>query len=356
MNPLPFVSVVINNYNYATFLGSAIDSALDQTYPHVEVIVVDDGSTDDSPAIMARYTGRIIGFRQPHRGQAAAVNAGFARAVGDVVIFLDSDDLLLPDIVEKVAAIFRDAPDLARVQYRLAVVGRDGTGTGESIPSTDSLMPSGDRRQELAQFNNYAWWPPMTGNAFSARTLRSIMPMPEEPFWLAADYYLVRAATLCGPIRSLDEVGAHYRMHGANAYLSSGLDLEQTRTQIRLINDAHDVLKQFAAKIRFDNFPSSASDAWDLRFFALRMASLRLDPAGHPLPGDGLLFLARRGVTAALRQTQRTVAFRCAAAAWFAAMILSPRGLGWSFADWFFFPANRPRVAWARVTSPKVVS
>jgi hypothetical protein len=178
--------------------------------------------------------------------------------------------------------------------------------------------------------------------------------MPEDAFWLAADYYLVRAATLCGPIRSLDEVGAHYRRHGANAYLSSGLDLEHTRTQIRLINDAHHILKQFAARIAFGDFPSSASDACDLRFFALRVASLRLEPAEHPLPGDRLLPLAMVGAAVALQQTHRTLAFRCVAAAWFAAMILAPRRLGWSLTNWFFFPANRPRGARPKALSPKV--
>jgi glycosyltransferase involved in cell wall biosynthesis len=334
MSASPLVSIIINNYNYGRFLGSAIESALNQTYPHVEVIVIDDGSTDESPAVIARYGGRIISFRQQNKGQAGAVNAGFLRARGDAVIFLDADDVLLPHIAKGVASVFRDSPDVARVQYRLAVVGRDGVRTGRVIPPASAAMPSGDRRRDLARFNNFAWWPPMTGNAFSAKVLRRIMPMPEQPFQAAADYYLIRAATLCGPIHSLDEVGAHYRMHGANAYLRSDFDLDHTREQIRLIHESHSLIRRFASSVDVDDFPARAEDALDLRFCALRMTSLRLAPAKHPIPEDRLLPLAARGMAVAVRQTQRTVVFRLAAAAWFAAMVVLPRSATSPFTKW----------------------
>src|SRR5207249_9168521 len=123
-------------YNYGKFLGSAIESALNQGYSDVEVVVVDDGSTDDSPDVIARYSGRVTACRQPNGGQAAALNAGFARCRGDAVIFLDADDLLLPDVAGRAAAAFRDAPDLARLQYPLAVIDAGGAATGERIPAS----------------------------------------------------------------------------------------------------------------------------------------------------------------------------------------------------------------------------
>lgn len=345
MNTPPLVSVAINNYNYGRFLGAAIESALNQTYPHVEVIVVDDGSTDESAEVIAGYGARLTSIGRLNGGQAAALNSGFARSRGDVVIFLDADDVLLPGIVEKVAAAFQDTPDLARVQYRLAVVDADGVRTGEWIPEAYAAMPSGDLRRPLARFNNYAWWSPTSGNAFSAKVLRQIMPMPEVPYRRAADYYLVRAATLCGPICSFGEIGAHYRAHGANNYLRDELDLTQVRMQILLINDTHNLLRDFAATIQFGEFPACASDALDLPFFALRMTSLRLDRDKHPMAGDRLLRLARRGASVALQQKQRTVAYRSLAVAWFAAMIVSPAALARSLAEWFFYPHKRPRFA-----------
>jgi glycosyltransferase involved in cell wall biosynthesis len=351
MNPPALVSVVINNYNYGRFLGSAIDSALGQTYPHVEVIVVDDGSTDDSSEVIARYGDRIVAIHQSNSGQGAAVNAGFARSVGSITIFLDADDALLPDLAGKVAATFRDAPDLARVQYRLQVIDAVGAPTGEWIPAAYAPMPSGDLRRNLAKFNNYAWWPPMSGHAFNANVLRRIMPMPEAPFRWSADHYLVRTSTLCGPIRSLDEICASYRVHGANRYLRAGLDLAVLRRHVAITNDTHHLLQQFAATIRFDEYPAHASDAWDLPFYASRMTLLRLDPALNPVAGDRLLPLAWRGAAVALRQTQRSVAFRLLAAAWFAAMLVAPPSLTWSLAEWFFYPHTRPRALRASARS-----
>src|SRR5712692_1029705 len=90
-------SIIINNCNYGQFLKAAIDSALSQTYLHKEVIVVDDGSTDNSREIIAgSYGSRIVPVLKENGGQASAFNAGFAVSRGEVVFFLDSDDMLLP--------------------------------------------------------------------------------------------------------------------------------------------------------------------------------------------------------------------------------------------------------------------
>lgn len=105
---LPRFSVVICNFNYARFVGDAIQSALDQNYPsdHVQVIVVDDGSTDGSRRVYERFTGdgRFHVVLQENRGQSAAFAAGVAVALGDYVCFLDSDDVFLPDKLNCVAA------------------------------------------------------------------------------------------------------------------------------------------------------------------------------------------------------------------------------------------------------------
>ena len=89
MNKMPLVSIIINNYNYGRFLAAAIDSALTQSYAQTEVIVVDDGSTDDSHAILASYGARITPVLTANGGQASAFNAGFARGRGDIVIGQD---------------------------------------------------------------------------------------------------------------------------------------------------------------------------------------------------------------------------------------------------------------------------
>jgi glycosyltransferase involved in cell wall biosynthesis len=89
-------SLIIPTFNHARFLGAAIDSALAQTLGAVDVIVVDDGSTDDTPAVLARYAGRVRILRQPNRGLSSARNAGLAAARGTFVAFLDADDVMAP--------------------------------------------------------------------------------------------------------------------------------------------------------------------------------------------------------------------------------------------------------------------
>src|SRR5579864_5011090 len=89
--PQPLISVLINNHNYGRYLKAAIDSALDQTYPAVEIVVVDDGSTDNSRELIAAYGGRVIPVLQANGGQGSAFNAGVAASRGDILCFLDAD-------------------------------------------------------------------------------------------------------------------------------------------------------------------------------------------------------------------------------------------------------------------------
>lgn len=95
----PKVSVIITNYNYQQFVGLAIESVLKQTYPAYEIIVVDDGSTDRSIQVINKYP--VILFKQPNQGVAVARNKGGHEATGDYLIFLDADDELAPDYIEK---------------------------------------------------------------------------------------------------------------------------------------------------------------------------------------------------------------------------------------------------------------
>src|SRR5437762_9779476 len=104
-------SIIIDNYNYGRFLRDAIDSALAQTYPHAEVIVVDDGSTDNSREVIASYGDRIKPILKENGGQGSAFNAGFAASSGDVILFLDADDLLVSTAAERAVAYFND-PDV----------------------------------------------------------------------------------------------------------------------------------------------------------------------------------------------------------------------------------------------------
>src|SRR5437588_12521846 len=126
-------TIVIDNYNYGRYLRDSIDSALGQTYGNTEVIVVDDGSTDDSRKILATYGSSIKAALQENSGQASAFNAGYALSRGDVVFFLDSDDILLPSAVQNALAFFDD-PCVVKVQWQLYEIDENGIRTGSLIP------------------------------------------------------------------------------------------------------------------------------------------------------------------------------------------------------------------------------
>lgn len=109
----PLVSVVIPTYNQAVYLPSAVTSVLEQDYPAIELIVVDDGSTDATPRILRDYGEAIVHAQQPNRGAANALNEGIRMARGDFVCWLSSDDAFLPGKIRRQVEAFREDADLA---------------------------------------------------------------------------------------------------------------------------------------------------------------------------------------------------------------------------------------------------
>jgi glycosyltransferase involved in cell wall biosynthesis len=108
---LPLVSIVTPSYNQGRFLRRTIDSVLGQDYPHIDYLVIDGGSSDESVAILQEYGKRFAWVSEPDRGQTDAINKGLARARGDIFAYLNSDDVLLPGAVAAVVRYFREQPE-----------------------------------------------------------------------------------------------------------------------------------------------------------------------------------------------------------------------------------------------------
>ena len=139
------VSVVIPTYNYAHFVADAVDSALAQTHEPVEVIVVDDGSTDDTAAVLGRFGERITTIRKPNGGLSSARNAGIRAARGDFIAILDADDVWMPDKVQRQLALLRDHAGAGAIGCGAELV--DGQGRLKSIRLFPA--PSGGRPERL---------------------------------------------------------------------------------------------------------------------------------------------------------------------------------------------------------------
>jgi glycosyltransferase involved in cell wall biosynthesis len=126
----PFVSVIMPAYNAAPFIGTAIDSVLAQTYSHHELTVVDDGSTDGTAEIVRAYGGRLRYVRQGNARQAAARNRGIAESRGELIAFVDADDVWRQDKLERQVALLTSNPRLGLAYSSMELIDRDGRSLG----------------------------------------------------------------------------------------------------------------------------------------------------------------------------------------------------------------------------------
>jgi glycosyltransferase involved in cell wall biosynthesis len=218
-------SVIITNFNYGRFVAAAIDSALQQDHHDVEVIVVDDGSTDNSRSVIESYKERITCVVKGNGGQASAYNAGYTRAAGEVVLFLDADDTMCRDALSPCIAAFDKT--VAKVQYQLRVIDPDGKPTRSRNPRYISRHRI---REAIEQRGSYAS-PPSSGNVYAKWYLEQVMPMPEQPWRIGADTYLITLAPLYGEVVSLSGCHGGYRRHGTLNKVSNSVTY---RTQYRI--------------------------------------------------------------------------------------------------------------------------
>jgi glycosyltransferase involved in cell wall biosynthesis len=336
------VDIVVDNFNYGRFLADAVDSALAQTHERVNVIVVDDGSTDDSREVLKRYEGRVEVVLKENGGQASALNAGAARATGDIVMFLDADDVLLPGAAALVAAAFAASPRAAKVQYRLEVIDEQGDPTGATKPPAHLPLPGGDVTREELTFPFDLVWLPTSACAFRATALRRILPIPEVPFANCADWYLVHLTSLLGEVVSLQQLGARYRVHGGNSYERAGsaLDLGHVRQAVVYSAATTAALERLAGELGLALPYARILSVADL---ANRLVSKKLEPALHPLPGDRVPALALDGMRAALRRFDVAWPMKLLYVGWLAGLAAAPTGLARELAA-FLLPERRETV------------
>lgn len=207
------ISVLINNYNYGRFLRQCIDSALAQDWPDLEVVVVDDGSSDDSREIIASYAGRIVPVLKPNGGQASCFNEGFAAATGDVIFLLDADDAFLPG---KLAAI-ADAYERFDIEWCFDHVTPQ---EGASIPAELDICEI-DKRVSMRRGQFPSIPVPTSGLSFRRELLAQILPMPLASDVVLSDNYLKFAAALLGRGAVIETPLTFQRLHEANRYTST---------------------------------------------------------------------------------------------------------------------------------------
>jgi glycosyltransferase involved in cell wall biosynthesis len=271
-------SIVITSYNYAKYLPTCIESALAQTHPWTEVIVVDDGSTDDSRRLIREYGGQIVPVLKKNGGQASAINAGYRISQGEVILFTDSDDVLHPAAVATAMDLVRG--DAVKAHWPLEVITEEGKPVGRSHPVPP--LGSGDLRQRALTICPTSYRrPPTSGNAWSRAFLDQVLPIPEREFRVSPDYYLSALAPLYGPIAAhADRLGA-WRLHARNASFAQAYEAMVTR-DYRLAEAGLECAASHCARLGLTPNPSAwRSDSYEHKLYYAMHDVISVMPEGQ---------------------------------------------------------------------------
>ena len=318
------VSVIIINHNYGGFLRACIESILSQTHEPVEIIVVDDGSTDGSADILASFGDAITLVQQENLGHVRAFNAGFAASRGDIVLFVDADDLLYKGCLATVMSAWH--PGVAKVQFRLDTIDASGADLNMPFPAYSSALTAPEiRRRSIA--SGYYPWPVSTGNAYSRDYLASVMPVPHPRIWKAPDGYVNKLAPLFGDVETLPYRLGAYRVHGRNLWASSAkkVNLAGYTRNVRFDQDLHRKFAEVAASQGLE--VGSYTDRLVPQWIEIRLLSFRLLREEHPLADDRLRHLLKLGLHAAARADGLTPSGRVLWAVWFLFIAVAPKAI-----------------------------
>ena len=211
----PYITALIDTYNQGRFVEEAIESVLAQDFPmnEVEIIVVDDGSTDDTPARIRRFAGRIRYIRKPNGGQASALNAGFGAAQGEIIAFLDGDDTWRRDKLAYLKHAFEARPDVGMVYHPFEYFSQE---TRQSWMDSNFPAISGpvlDNRPDILRYGNLS----TSGIALRRKQMAPLFPIPER-LRLYADAHIAYLAFFVAPVFALTEHLTRYRLHGGNLH------------------------------------------------------------------------------------------------------------------------------------------
>jgi glycosyltransferase involved in cell wall biosynthesis len=246
VRPRPLVSIVVVSYNYARYLQDAIESALTQTYSPIEVIAVDDGSTDGSRDILELFSDRVTVVLKNHGGETSAVNTGFAWSRGDIVIFLDSDDMLDPVAVEQVVAAW--LPSASKVQFCLSAIDAEGKSLRRKLPVYPPDFSAADARDLMLRFGVYPS-PPTSGNAYSRAYLSRVLPLDVTLLPFGPDGALNAIAALYGDVVTLHRPFSFYRIHDRSMSATGRLDIAAIRMEIEAARQTSALLRSHASAL-----------------------------------------------------------------------------------------------------------
>jgi glycosyltransferase involved in cell wall biosynthesis len=298
----PLVSIVIPCYNGAAYLDEALKSALAQSYPKVEIIVVDDGSTDDSPEVAQRFPVRYI--RQQNRGKSEARNLGVRESKGSYIVFLDADDRLKPEAIDSGVKAIAHHPECAFAVGDHVFISSDGS----YLSGSKKVANVRSHYEELLKSNFIE----MISTVLFRRSVFDEVGGFNAALSVAEDYDLYLRIARTRPVCSHNAVIAEYRKHGDNISHNSELMLTTTlqvlKGQAEYIGGNPNRRRAFLAGLRSwrkqygRQLASELASYFSIMTPGQRQRKLRLLAARYP---QGLMLLLLLRIAAVLRHPDR---------------------------------------------------
>lgn len=214
----PTISVLIDTFNYGQYVEEAIESAIAQDFPagEREILVVDDGSTDDTAERVRKFGSAIKYFRKPNGGQASAFNFGLRHASGKYVALLDADDYWLPGKLTRTVDEFERNPDAGMVYHAYNEwIATKKIFRDAQLPLVSGFLPA--NHNELLKYVLY----PTSFLAFRRSAIDLLLPIPED-LTIQADAFLSALVIFVAPVVAVTDRLAVYRIHSANLFADGG--------------------------------------------------------------------------------------------------------------------------------------
>jgi glycosyltransferase involved in cell wall biosynthesis len=275
----PLLTVFINVYNYGRFIEEAIDSVLAQDFPReqMQVLVVDDGSTDDTPERVKKYGDSIEYVRKENGGQASAFNVGFQHTKGDIVVLLDADDYFLPGKLRRIVEEFQKHPDAGMVYHARMELFSD-TGILKKEPKFVGF--TGFIAKDKEKMSKYVPYP-TSCLAVRRQIAERVLPIPES-LRLQADGQFGFLIPLIAPIVAVAEPLAVYRLHGNNLFYISETagEAEMQRRTKSFLNLMREV-KLWKKKHKHEVKGAKTRVFFGRHILPLEEQQFRIDPPGR---------------------------------------------------------------------------
>lgn len=219
----PLVTVLVDTYNHERFIEEAVVSVLEQDFPRsdMEILVVDDGSTDHTPEILKKFEPHVRVLRKANGGQASAFNAGIPQARGEIVGFLDGDDWWTKNKLSRVVQTMTADPSVGLVGHGIIVVDRDGSARHEVL--RDGFRFRANNAEGARLFRTRCSFLGTSRMTIRRHVLAEIGPVPERVVVQADEFLFTLAATLADT-EILREPLTYYRYHEANGFQISSFD------------------------------------------------------------------------------------------------------------------------------------